>query len=98
MEKRNWDLTHLYKSNEDFEKDLKIVKKYIENIEKFKGKLNRSDVILDYFKQDTEMSIILDRLAVFAFCKKDDDGKDSQNVRNYETINNLYIVKISSEY
>lgn len=90
MEKRNWDLTHLYKSNEDFEKDLKIVKKYVENIEKFKGKLNRSDVILDYFKQDTEMSIILDRLAVFAFCKKDDDGKDSQNVRNYETINNLY--------
>ena len=90
MENRNWDLSHLYKSNEEFEKDLKIVKKYVENIKKFKGKLNQSDVILDYFKQDTEMSIILDKLAVFAFCKKDDNGKDAQNVKNYETINNLY--------
>lgn len=90
MKNKNWNLTHLYKSNEDFEKDLKIAEKYLENIKKFKGKLNKSDVILDYFRLDTEFSILLDRLAVYAFCKKDDNGKDSQNVRNYETINNLY--------
>lgn len=90
MENKNWNLSHLYKTNEDFEKDLKIVEKYLENIKKFKGKLNKIDVILDYFKLDSEFSILLDRLAVYAFCKKDDNGKDSQNVRNYETINNLY--------
>ncbi len=90
MENRNWDLTHLYKNNEVFEKDLKIAEKYLENIKKFKGKLNKKDVILDYFRFDSEFSIVLDRLAVYAFCKKDDNGKDSQNVRNYETINNFY--------
>jgi len=90
MENKNWNLSHLYKSNEDFEKDLKIAEKYLENIKKFKGKLNKIDIILDYFKLDTEFSILLDKLAVYAFCKKDDNGKDSQNVRNYETINNLY--------
>lgn len=90
MENRNWNLSHLYKSNEEFEKDLKIVKKYIENIKNFKGKLNKIDVIIDYFRLDTEMSIVLDKLAVYAFCKKDDNGKEPQNVRNYETINNLY--------
>ena len=90
MEKRNWDLGHLYQANDDFEKDIKIVEKYLENIKKFNGKLNKEDEILDYFKLDTEMSIILDRLAVYAFCKKDDNGKDSQNVKNYEIINNLY--------
>ena len=90
MEKRTWNLTHLYKTNEDFENDLKIVEKYLENIKKFKGKLNKIDVILDYFRLDTELSIILDRLAVYAFCKKDDDGKDSVNVKNYDVINNLF--------
>lgn len=85
-----WDLTHLYKNNDEFEKDLKNAKNYLENIKKFKGKLNKSDVILDYFKQDSQMSIILERLVVYAFCKKDDNGKDAQNVKNYEIINNLF--------
>lgn len=87
-----WDLTHLYKNNAEFEKDLKSAKKYLENIKKFKGKLNKSDVILDYFKQDTEMSVILEKLVVYAFCKKDDNGKDPQNTKNYEIINNLFSV------
>ncbi len=87
-----WDLTHLYKNNAEFEKDLKSAKKYLENIKKFKGKLNKSDVILDYFRQDTELSVILEKLVVYAFCKKDDNGKDPQNTKNYEIINNLFSV------
>lgn len=90
MKNRTWDLTHLYKTNEEFENDLKMVKKYLENVIKFKGKLDKFDIILDYFKLDTELSIVLDRLAVYAFCKKDDNGRDFQNVKNYERINNLY--------
>lgn len=92
MKKGLWDLTHLYKNNEEFEKDLKLAKKYLENIKKFNGKLNKSDVILDYFKQDSEMSVILEKLVVYAFCKKDDNGKDPQNTKNYEIINNLFSV------
>ena len=90
MEKRTWNLTHLYKTNNDFENDLKIVEKCLENIKKFKGKLNKIDVILDYFRLDTEMSVVLEKLAVYAFCKKDDNGKDSLNVKNYDVINNLF--------
>ena len=86
----NWNLTHLYKTNNDFENDIKIVEKYLENIKKFKGKLSKIDVILDYFRLDVEMSIVLDRVAVYAFCKKDDNGKDSTNIMNYDVINNLY--------
>lgn len=84
-----WDLTHLYKTNEEFEKDLKIVKKYLENAKKFKNKLNNADTILEYFKLDDEMSAILEKLVVYAFCKKDDNGKDKLNIKNYEQINDL---------
>ena len=90
MIKTNWDLSHLYSSNEEFESDLKLAKKYQKNIEKFKGKLNNKDDILDYFKIDAELSKILEKMVVYAFCKKDDNGKDKQNIKNYEIINNYY--------
>ena len=90
MEKGYWDLSHLYKSNSDFEKDLKMAEKLEKNIEKFKGKLTESDVILEFFKADADLSQVLEKLAVYAFCKKDDNGKDKQNTKNYEIINNFF--------
>ena len=90
MEKGYWDLSHLYKSNADFEKDLKMAEKLEKNIEKFKGKLTESDVILEFFKADADLSQVLEKLAVYAFCKKDDNGKDKQNTKNYEIINNFF--------
>lgn len=91
-----WDLTHLYKSDEEFEKDLKLAKKYLENIKNFKGKLNNKDAILEYFKMDNNLSLILEKLAVYSFCKKDDDGKNQENVKKYDIINNLF-AKINEE-
>ena len=85
-----WDLSHLYKTNDEFENDLKIAKNLAKNLEKFKGKLIEPDVIYDFFRADANLSMILEKLAVYAFCKKDDDGKDKQNAKNYEIINNFF--------
>jgi len=87
-----WDLSHLYKSNADFLSDFEQSKKYLKNIEKFKGKLkkNNSDDILEYFLMDTKLSVILEKLAVYAFCKQDDNGKDNENVKNYSMISDFF--------
>ena len=90
MKKGLWDLTHLYENNDEFNNDLKIAKKYLENLKKYKNKLNQQDVILEYFKLDAKMSQILEKLAVYAFCKKDEDGNDKQNIKNYEVVNNFF--------
>ena len=90
MENRLWNLSHIYSDNASFENDLKISKKYLENLEKFRGKLNTASVILDFFKQDTELSKLIERLAVYSFCKKDDDGKDENNVKNYNVVNDFF--------
>ena len=88
---KNWNLAHIYKTNDEFENDLKSAKKYLKILEKYKGKLTQADVILDFFEKDTEFSIILEKLSVYAFCKKDDNGKDNVNVKNYNIINDFYI-------
>ena len=90
MKNRTWDLSHLYKTNEDFEIDLKLAKNLEKKIENSKGKLNNEKEILNFFKLDSELSMILERIAVYAFCKKDDNGKDSLNVKNYNLVNDFF--------
>ncbi len=86
-----WDLTHLYSSNDEFLKDFEKAKKYLKNAEKFKEKLNKNNKkdILNYFLLDSELSVILEKLAVYAFCKQDDDGKNAESVKNYNLVNDL---------
>ena len=86
-----WDLSHLYKTNDEFLKDFAYLEKCLKNLKKFKGKLckNNPDDILAYFQQESEFSLILDRLAVYAFCKQDDDGKNDENVKNYGLISDF---------
>lgn len=86
-----WDLSHLYKSNDEFLNDFKNLEKYLKNAKKFKNKLNKNnaDDILAYFKQESQLSLTLEKLAVYAFCKQDDDSKNNENVKNYSMINDI---------
>ena len=85
-----WNLTDLYKTNDEFLADFEQSKKYLENVKKFREKLNKNDkkIILEYFKLDEEMSVMLEKLAVYAFCKQDDDAKDEDNIKNTQYYNN----------
>lgn len=87
-----WNLSRLYKTNDEFLADLELAKKLVCELEKFRGELSKSDpqIILNFFKKDDELSKILEKLAVFAFCKQDDNGKDLQSVKNYSIINDFF--------
>ena len=93
-----WDLSHLYKTNDEFLADLKMLEKYLENAKKFKNKLNKNnaDDIIAYFVLETKLSLTLEKLAVYAFCKQDDDSKNDTNVKNYAMINDI-CSKVSEE-
>ncbi len=88
----NWDLSHLYTSNDEFLSDFKNAKKMLKNIEKFKNNLKKNDkkILLDYFKADDEISVTLEKLAVYAKCKLDDDGKNQENLKNYQMISDFF--------
>ena len=88
----NWDLSHLYASNEEFLKDFEVAKNMLKNLEKFKNNLEKNDkkILLNYFKTDDEISVILEKLAVYAKCKLDDDGKNQDNLKNYQMISDFF--------
>lgn len=87
-----WDLSHLYKTNDDFLADFETAKKLLKNLEKFKNNIRKNDkkIILESFKADDEFSVILEKLAVYTKCKLDDDGKDLVNLKNYQIIEDFF--------
>ncbi len=87
-----WNLSHLYATNEDFLIDFENAKKCLKNIEKYKNKLQKNDkkIILNYLEEDQNFSVMLEKLAVYARCKSDDDGKNNVNIKNYQMISDLF--------
>jgi len=87
-----WDLSKIYPTNEAFLEDYEKAKKLVVELEKFRGEISKSDpqIILEYFRKDDSLSKILEKLAVYAFCKQDDDGKNQLNVKNYSLINDFF--------
>ena len=92
METTRWDLTALYPDNKSFLSDLARVKLMLKELQKFRGKLKKGDKVLlkQYLELDTQFSIISEKLAVYARCKYDDDGKNDTNIKNYQMIGDFF--------
>ena len=73
-EEYKWNLTDIYKSDNDWEKDFNWVKNQLPEYRKFLGKLSsNAENLLACFKFDDEISIKLERLYLYAMLSKDSD-------------------------
>ena len=69
-----WDLTLLYKNDEEFEKDFKAMEEFSKEVNKFKGNLSKSAAELkNILDSIMNASIILDKLGSYAFLKQTED-------------------------
>ncbi len=73
-EEYKWNLTDIYKSDNDWEKDFKWIENQLPGYRKFIGKLsNSAENLLTCFKFDDEIGIKLERLYLYAMLSKDSD-------------------------
>ena len=72
-----WDLSELFKSDDEFNKCFEEVLPLTQEFEKYKGKLNNSKDIYDYFKFNDEVSLKVEKIYVYAFCKFDEDATNT---------------------
>ena len=77
-DKYKWDLSQIYASLEEWNKDFEYVKASGDKYLEFKGKLNNADNILKYFKFDEEFSKKADSLYMYAALKFDEDTSNSK--------------------
>ena len=85
-----WDLTTIYKSDEDFYKDIDIAKELFDKLNSYKGKLFSSlDNLKTYLKTDEEIDLMLNKLITYGVRKHDQDTSNSKYQEMYQEIDQL---------
>ena len=76
--KFKWDIEKIYKTNEEFEKELQKLKKEAVVLKKYKDTLNKKEFLLDFFKDFEIYTRTLEKLYVFANMKSDENTKNQK--------------------
>ncbi|MBE7411697.1 MAG: oligoendopeptidase F [Leptospiraceae bacterium] len=78
-EKDKWDLSTLYKSESEWEKDYELLKKEIDEYSKFRGNLSKSiDFLISAIEFDLSFSRRFEKLYTYAHLKSDEDKTNSK--------------------
>ena len=88
--KYTWDLTLIYKTDKDFEKDYEKVSKEINDITKYQGILVKSaSNLLGYLKLSNELERKLYKLYYYAYLKNDQDTTNTKYQAMLGKVKNL---------
>lgn len=90
-EKYKWNLTDIYKTDEDWELDFQWVENNVSNYKKYEGNLSVSpELLLACLKFDDEISAKIDRLYLYAMLAKDSDMRLTKYQAMDDRIKALY--------
>ncbi len=78
----NWDLTYLYKTQEEWQQALDKCMTYIPKFAAFQGKLGNKEDFISYLKLELEVEELLERVYQYASLKSDLNKKNVENARN----------------
>lgn len=83
----NWNYKLIYKTNEDFNKDLNSLVVDALEIKKLAGKLNEKTYFKEYLKEEKKLELKLEKVAIYANLNY---SKDSKNIKNQEMYSNTH--------
>lgn len=90
MDKYKWDLTKLFKNEEEFNKCIDKVNALLKEIVKYKGKIfESSKTLLEFLKLDTEIDMLTDKIYIFAYLGYYDNMSDENFLQKKEKANNI---------
>jgi oligoendopeptidase F len=90
-EKYKWNLTDIYKTDEDWEKDFSWIEENLNKYTRFDGTLSSTaQNLLDCFKFDEEIANKLERLYLYSMLAKDSDMSVSKYQGMDDRIKSLY--------
>ena len=86
-----WDTEKIYKTDEDFYKEVKEVKNLIEKTKAYKGKILQSaDSLYDFLKTDEKLERKFSKLGVYASLKSDEDTRVAKYQEMSKIADNLF--------
>lgn len=86
-----WDTEKIYKTDEDFHKEVEEVKNLIEKTKAYKGKILQSaDSLYDFLKTDEKLERKFSKLGVYASLKSDEDTRVAKYQEMSKIADNLF--------
>lgn len=105
--KYQWNLADIFETTEKFNDEFEYLQKNINALEKYKGKLGDSKILLEAFNLESELSERLERVYVYAHLMRDQDTTDSVNnaratktdilLTKFSTITSYILPELTSE-
>lgn len=96
MKKRNqikteykWDLTKLYKSDEELLHDIDFLKNKVGAVSKFKGQLGNKEKFVDFHKLNKEITLISEKVGQYVGLKHCEDLSIQKYVEIHSILNSL---------
>lgn len=86
---QTWDLTPLYKTVSDWEKDFKKLRGLMRKFNQYKGKLADPQMLFEAFQASDALSLKAERLYTFAHLRSDQDTGNSENRARVDRISAL---------
>lgn len=80
-EKYKWNTSDIYKSEDDLEKDIEFIRKEIETIKSFKGKLNNKKDILKFFDLDEKLGLVGEKVGAYLYLKHSENLETQRYVQ-----------------
>ena len=97
-EKYKWDLTKIYESLTEFNKDIDKVKDMIKLFSKYNGIEYNENNLYELIKLDMDTSRILDKLETYVSLLCDEDTSINKNQELKEKVSNLYSEYVKVAY
>lgn len=89
-DKYKWDLTRMYKTDDDFNLDCDKLLELIDRIKSYKGIITKdAKTLCDYLKLEEEIDIIFTNLYVYANALNDEDVSNIKSQKKYNKVLNL---------
>lgn len=90
MKDTEWNLSDIYATEEDFQKDWKSVEKDIEKFKTFEGKINTEKAILEFLELKEAVEKRLDKLYLIRYFKRDENVLDAIANKRFSEVDALY--------
>lgn len=89
-EKYKWDLTDLFKDDNDFEKSYKKAKKDVTELKKYVGCTKDKDKLLEFLTKDINTIALVERLYIYSYLINDQELGNSKSIDRKNKTSDLY--------
>ena len=91
-----WDLTKIYKTQQDYQNDLKYVKESISKFSEYQNHLNDANTLLEFVKFSDVVEMKLSKLFTYAHMNFDLDQKNVETLQAYQIVYGTYMELIQA--